>query len=661
MSDSPTTSRNTAGGSSRSGSSVGNRNGGGGGSRSGRGANGNSGGNGGRDANGIGGSGLDGSNRGVDPVTASVIQGALENIATEMGHKLMRMSYSSIIRESEDFGAGLVDAGGQGLAESAQSTPLQSGPIPGYVQGMLRQMAERGDEIRPGDVIMHNDAYAGASHGPDVAFIVPAFHQGRIVGFAVTTAHHLDIGALTPGSCGIVDAIDAYAEGLQFKSIKVYEAGRKIGQVWQLLRDNIRASDLVVGDMEAQIAASRIGADRFVALHERYGVETVEAAGEAAKEHAERLMRSAIAALPDGTWQATTFIDGYLDSDDPTKKHLPLVVTITVDGDEMTVDLTGTAAQVPDRPINMPLVGTVDIAVWLTVRSVLLDTAVHGHIPVNAGLVRPIRLVVPRGCLCNPVFPAPTIARFCPGNQLADTVMKALAEAVPEQVSAGIGNLKVIAFSGLRGETHWVHMEIFEGSYGGRYGMDGMDAVDTLYANTRNNPIEDIESHLPLRVRRYELRDDACGAGRWRGGLGSIREFEYLSDGGGSVEGEGHAYRPWGFRGGGDGQPSSLELVRSNGASTSLPSKVPHTVVKAGDRFVCEGPAGGGYGDPLERDSAQVLDDVLDGFISAETAERDYGVVMSAHNQVDAGATEAVRDARRSCSSTVATREPGGF
>ena len=361
-----------------------------------------------------------GSNRRVDPVTVSVIQGALENIATEMGHKLMRMSYSSIIRESEDFGAGLVDAGGQGLAESAQSTPLQSGPIPGYVQGMLRQLAERGEEIRPGDVIMHNDAYAGASHGPDVAFIVPAFFRGRLVGFAVTTAHHLDIGALTPGSCGIVDAIDAYAEGLQFKSIKVYESGRKIEPVWQLLRDNIRASDLVVGDMEAQIAASRIGAERFVALHERYGLETVEAAGEAAKDHAERLMRAAIAALPDGTWRATTFIDGYLDSDDPTKKNLPPRRRHHRGGRRDDGGPHGhQPIRCPTGPINMPLVGTVDIAVWLTVRSVLLDTAVHGHIPVNSGLVRPIRIVAPRGCLANPrVPPPPPSPASAPGTSL---------------------------------------------------------------------------------------------------------------------------------------------------------------------------------------------------------------------------------------------------
>ncbi|MGE3648458.1 MAG: hydantoinase B/oxoprolinase family protein, partial [Reyranellaceae bacterium] len=432
----------------------------------------------------------------IDPITVSVIQGALENIAIEMGYKLMRMSYSSIIRESEDFGAALVDAEGRGLAESAQSTPLQSGPIPGYVKGVQRILAERGESIRPGDVIMHNDAYSGASHGPDVAFLVPVFIGGRLIAFAATTAHHLDIGALSPGSCGIVEAIDAYAEGLQFKAIKVYDRGVRNDAVWQILRDNIRASNLVVGDMEAQIAASRIGAERLVELVSRYGLDLYERACAALMDHAERLMRQAIARLPDGVYRAETAIDGYLDSPDANKKELPIVVTITKTGDEMVVDLTGTAPQVPDRPINMPLEGTADIAIWLTIRSVLLDTEVHGHIPVNAGLIRPIKIVAPKGCLANPTFPAPTIARFCPGNQLADTVMKALAQAAPSSVSAGIGNLKVIAFSGLKDDTHWVHMEIFEGSYGGRDGKDGMDAVDTLYANTRNNPIEDIETHL---------------------------------------------------------------------------------------------------------------------------------------------------------------------
>jgi len=277
---------------------------------------------------------------------------------------------------------------------------------------------------------------------------------------------------------------------------------------------------------------------------------------------------------------------------------------------------------------------------------VLLDTEIHGHIPVNAGLIRPITIVAPKGCLANPTFPAPTIARFCPGNQLADTVMKALSAAMPGNVSAGIGNLKVIAFSGLKDETHWVHMEIFEGSYGGRLGKDGMDAVDTLYANTRNNPIEDIETHLPLRVLRYELREDVAGAGKWRGGLGSVREFAFLSDGGASVEGEGHRYRPWGFLGGSEGMPAKLDLVVAGGATRALPSKVPHMNVAMDGRFVCYGPAGGGYGNPLERDPAKVADDVLDGVVSVETALKDYGVVASATGVVDQARTAQQRKAR---------------
>ena len=582
----------------------------------------------------------------IDPVTANVIQGALENIAVEMGHKLMRMSYSSIIRESEDFGAALVDTEGRGLCETPQSTPLQSGPIPGYVRGILGLFEERGDTFHPGDVIIHNSAYHGASHGPDVALCVPVFYRNALVGYSVTTAHHLDIGALSPGSCGIVDAMDAYAEGLQFKALKVYDRGLKNAPLWEMLRDNIRASDLVVGDMEAQIAACRIGAERYVTLIEQYGLEVVEAASEELMDYSERMMRAAIEKLPDGVYHAKTYIDGYLDSDDPARRDLPIEVTATVKGSEITVDFTGTAPQVPDRPINMPLKGTTDCAVWLTIRSILLDSAVHGHIPQNSGLTRPIKIIAPSGTLVNPIFPAPTIARFCTGNQAADTLMKALAEAVPTQISAGIGNLHVIAFSGIRDESHWVHMEIHEGSYGGRYGKDGMDAVDTLYANTRNNPIEDLESHLPLRVHRYELRDDACPAGKWRGGIGSVREVEYLEDGGASVEGEGHKYAPWGFAGGADGKTSALTYKRENGEVLHLPSKIPNMAAKTGDRVIMIGPCGGGYGDPLERDPHQVLEDVRDGYISIERAESDYGVIITAAREIDEAATAATRRAR---------------
>ena len=564
----------------------------------------------------------------VDPVTAAVIQGALENIAVEMGHKLMRMSYSSIIRESEDFGAALTDVTGRQLCECRMSTPLQSGPIPGYVRGILRTLERRGETLHPGDVVMHNDPYGGASHGPDVGFCVPVFRGDQMIGFSVTTAHHLDIGALAPGSCGIVDAVDTFAEGLQFKAIKVFDRGTRNAAVWHMLRDNIRASDLVVGDMEAQIKAAEIGAARYLALVDTWGLETVDAAYEDLLDYSERLMRDAIRALPDGTYRATTYIDGYLDDPDPTRRDLPLAVAITVEGDALTVDLTGTAPQLPDKPINMPLEGTVDCAIWLTLRSILLDSADYGPIPQNSGLTRPITIVAPRGTLANPIFPAPVIARFCPGNQLADTVMKALAQVVPHQVSAGIGNLRVVAFSGLQEGRHWVHMEIMEGSYGGRQGRDGLDAVDTLYANTRNNPVEDIESHLPLRVERYELRTDAAAAGEWRGGIGTVREFTFLADGGFSLEGDGHRYAPWGFDGGADGFTASLKLVTAAGEEVALPSKVPYHKARAGDRLVSLGPSGGGYGDPARRDVEAVRDDVRDGLISAGTARDGYPAAM---------------------------------
>ena len=564
----------------------------------------------------------------IDPITAAVIQGAMDTVALEMGYKLMRMSYSSIIRESEDFGAALTDATGRQLCECRLSTPLQSGPIPGYVRNILSTLAARGETLREGDVIMHNDPYGGASHGPDVAFAVPVFLDGALVGWSVTTAHHLDIGALSPGSCGIVDAVDTYAEGLQFKAIKVYDRGEKVDPVWHILRANIRAPDLVVGDMEAQVKAALIGAEAMLALIRQHGLITLQAACEDLMDYSERRLRAAIAAVPDGDYSATTHIDGYLDDPDPSRRNLAICATVKIRGEALTVDLTGTAPQIPDKPINMPLVGTVDCAIWLTVRSILLDAAVVGPVPQNEGLTRPITIIAPLGCLANPVFPAPVIARFCPGNQLADTVMKALAQAVPEQVSAGIGNLRVVALSGLNHGNHWVHMEIMEGSYGGRFGKDGMDAVDTLYANTRNNPVEDIESHVPLRVERYELREEAMAPGQWRGGIGTIREFRFLSDAGFSIEGDGHAYPPWGFQGGADGFTASLTLEAPDGTRRPLPSKVPYAKVRAGDRLISIGPGGGGYGDRLQRDPALVARDVADGLISAATALRDYAVTI---------------------------------
>lgn len=579
---------------------------------------------------------------GIDAISAQVIWGALESIAIEMGHKLTRMSYSSIIRESEDFGAALLDPDCQQLCESVFSTPLQLGPIPGYVRGIKRVFAERGEQFRPGDVIMHNSPYYGASHGPDIAFCVPVFDDNDLIGFSVTTAHHLDIGALVPGSCGIVDAVDAYAEGLQFKAVKVYEEGRKNQQFWHFLADNIRASDMVLGDMEAQISASRTGAERYLELVREHSLTQVLAASAYLMDYSETMLRREIERLPDGAYHADGFVDGFENDPDPAKRDLRISVTVKVEGSDIYIDLTGSSPQIPDRPLNMPLEGTVAIAVYLVLRSILLDTETHEYIPQNSGLIRPIHIHAPLGSLCNPTFPAPTIARFCPGNIVASTLMRALAQAAPTQISAGVGNLKVVAYSGLTGEKYWVYMDITEGSYGGRLGKDGLDCVDTLYANTRNNPIEDIESHYPLRVLRYEMRESGCGPGKWRGGAGSIRDVMFLTPGHASVEGDGHRHAPWGVFGGKDGSCGQL-ILNPQSDQRSLPAMISNLSLKAGDTMRTVSPCGGGYGPADERDAQAVRADIQDGVISAQDAARDYKVVISNESDVDEAATHELR------------------
>ncbi|MCW2951095.1 MAG: hydantoinase B/oxoprolinase family protein [Conexibacter sp.] len=548
----------------------------------------------------------------IDPITAAVIGGGLNSIAVEMGYRLARMSYSSIIRESEDFACAICDHEGRQLCEATQSTPLQSGPIAGYLAGISRRFEEVGDEWRPGDVVIHNHPYYGASHQPDVAFCAPVFVAGELVGFSVTTAHHLDLAALTPGSCGIVTATDTYAEGLLLNAVKVEDEGTRVESAWRIIADNTRIPHLVVGDMEAQVAAVKLGATRLVELIETHGLESVRAASEYLMDHSERMLRNQIELLPDGTYEAEGFLDGFLDHPDPAYSKLRIKVAVTIAGSEMHVDLDGTSPQL-DLPVNMPFVGTVDVAVYVTLRSLLLDTVRHDAVSSNSGLFRPITISAPEGTLANPRFPAPTIARFCSGNIIADTLMRALAPVMPEAVAAGVGNLKVVAYSGEKDGATWVYMDIVEGSYGGRHGKDGLDAVDTLYANTRNNPIEDIESHYPLRVKRYELAEEGAGEGQWRGGLGSVRDFEFLEDGGFSLEGDGNLVPPPGLFGGGDGSAGSVLMNPGTDGEQSLPSKIAYRRVRKGEVLRTVGPCGGGYGDPALRDTAADERDAADG------------------------------------------------
>jgi N-methylhydantoinase B len=562
----------------------------------------------------------------MDPITAQVIHGRLNSIALEMARKLIRMGFSIVIKESEDIGAAITDADGWQLAE-ADTTPLQMGPIPFYVRGLKKVLAERGEEIRPGDVFIHNSPYLGASHAPDLGLIVPVFHGEDLVGFSATTAHHMDIGCAKPGT-SVIDAVDEWAGGLRFEALKLREEGRDNQILWQMIADNVRIPRLVIGDIEAQIAAAEIGAQRLLELMEEMGTEEVFAAQKWFEDYSERMLRAEIAALPDGDYAAEGFVDGFPDLDDPEKRDLRIAVTLRVRGEDLEIDLTGTAPQLNDLPLNMPFEGTVMCSVFTVVRSVLLDTDNHEQVPQNRGISRALKVTAPEGSLANPRFPAPTLARVMPACILTDTLVKAFAEIVPERCCAGCGTLAILSYSGVEKGNYWVHMDIHEGSYGARWTKDGMDAMDTLFTNTRCAPVEEIETEYPLRCVRWELNDYEVGHGQYRGGKGGLREFQFLTDGYISSEADGQRHRPWGLAGGGSAHPAEIWVIDPEGEAERLSSKLPGRSARAGEIYRLVAANGGGTGSPLDRDPALVLDDWLDGIVSLEEAGEAYGVVI---------------------------------
>lgn len=582
----------------------------------------------------------------IDPITARVIQGRLDQIALEMSRKLIRMGFSPVIKEMEDIGCALCDADGWQFAE-ADNTPLQLGPAPYIIQGILQLAREQGRPPRPGDVFVHNDPYLGASHSPDVAIVVPVFDGELLMAWTCAAAHHIDIGASKPGT-SVPDAVDAWADGIRLRGLRLRSAGEDNLELWRMLEDNVRLPRLFIGDLKAQLAAAELGARRFRELVADLGYARIKAAQAWYEDYAERRLRAEIEAIPDGEYHAERDIDGFVNSPDPRHRNLHLAVTLRVKGDALEVDLTGCADQLDDLAINMPLQGTVTCSVLTAVRSILLDEAVSHRIPQNRGLVRPVTIIAPPGSIVNPNFPAPSLCRVMPAIHLTDTVVRAFAEVVPEKCCAGCGSCSVFTFSGFRDGELWAHFEIHEGAYGARAGKDGLDAADTLMTNTRCAPIEEVESTVPIRCERWELNDEPLGHGRFRGGRGGTRQYRYLADTHLACEAEGCEFSPWGMHGGAEGTPLRIRHVDAAGLATALPSKIAMRAARAGDALVIIGANGGGYGNPLDRDPQAVLEDWLDDLVSDAEVEAVYGVrINRPTRQIDAQATATLRQGLR--------------
>ena len=577
------------------------------------------------------------------PILMRVIGGAFSAIAKEMASVLYRMSYSSIIRESEDLGAGIFDRDGNELAES-DSTPMFMGAMPKIVKNVI---AILGEDIHEGDVILHNDPYGGATHSPDVAIVIPIFFEGELVGFSGASAHVLDIGGAYPGLA--IDLVDNWSEGNIYRAVKLQDRGVWQAGLWKHILENVRTPSFNNGDIRAMIAACELAARRYAELLSRYGQETVLGVARSWLDYSEHMLRQEIAKVPDGRYETEV---GWLDDDGVNRGvKLPVKIAVVIEGDEITFDLTGSSNEVPTG-FNCPFEGTTVSAMTFITRMIFLDEEAYPvFVPQNEGMLAPVHVIAPKGSIFNPNYPRACFARFCQVQRAVDLALRALAPVIPNQITAGnSAHLHFLAYSGFNEEEreYWVYLEVDEGSYGGRSGRDGLDSVDCLIANTRNNPIEELEWRFPMRTERYELRDEPCAAGKWRGGIGMVRVNRFLEDTivsceGDRVEGD----PPWGIFGGHDGTLAYGKVTAPDGTQEYWPSKFTGKTLPAGSTIEIAVPNSGGYGDPLERDPAQVLSDVLDGFTTIALAERDYGVVIDPGAMVvDGAATARLRDER---------------
>ena len=549
----------------------------------------------------------------LDPVDYAVISQALLAAAREMGTKLVRSAYSNIVREARDASAAILDPAGNIVAQS-EMVPMQLGSMNTTLRACLGFYPA--ETLTADDFLVNNHPYHGGQHLQDVFIFRPVFVDGELIAFAGSTAHHLDLGG---GSAGLnAMASDVYQEGLLLPPLKFSLSRDWNGGMFErLLAANIRVPDLTLGDFNAQFSAKAIGIERIRQLCTKYGAGTVKATMTGLIDYAERQLRAAIRALPDGVYT------GEDAGDDLEGKGTPLWVRarVTVQGDEMEIDFAGTCDQV-GRNINSPIAST-ESAVMSCIKGVLIG----GDFPFNEGSFRPIRINVPYGSILNPRPPAPVRARMLPCYRAYDAVMKALAQVVPEQaIASGFDNALITCLARLAGGRYRVCLETSGGGFGASAHRDGADGIAAPLSNTTNSPVEAIDMEFDyFRIVGYALNQDSFGHGAQRGGLGTRRTYEMLEDDVDfSLYGDRFEIVPEGLFGGTAGTLSTAELFR-DGKRLDIDLKR-GTRLRKGDRVVISTSGGAGYGDPKLRSRESVREDIAQGVISAETARRVYGL-----------------------------------
>ena len=574
----------------------------------------------------------------IDPITLEVMRNGFYSIADEMIAALIRSSYSTNIKDRRDCSCAIYTSEGDVVvvAQSEIGTPLHLGTMASAVESVMA--AYPFEELEPGDAIAYNSPYpAGPGHLNDLCLVSPIFYQGRLIAIAANQAHHVDMGGFAPGSMPF-GVTEIYQEGLQIPPVRLFRRGELDREIWNLVAENVRPRVEVRGDLMAQFAANTTATRRLSELADKYTTDTVERYLEEMLSYSERRMRAALSTIPKGSYSYEDVLEG----DGITEDLYTIRVTIEAKGDSVRCDFTA-SDDACLGPLNCRW-PSVAACVYYVFKGML-----DPELPPNSGAYRPFQIDVRPGSILSAQYPTAVCnANIITTQRIVDTLLGALSQVMPEKVqaaSAGTMNLLNVGGFNPRANVYYNYIETYAGGQGAMIDQDGMDAIQNHMTNTRNAPVESIESAYPLRVEAYELIPDSEGAGEHRGGIGlrrAVRAEETpirltLASDRAEVQ-------PWGLFGGMPARNSRCEVVSPSGEVTRLPSKVT-TDVGAEHVIVNETSGGGGWGDPKRRDVDAVRADVVAGFVSRERAKAVYGVVIDADSpDVDLEATARLRN-----------------
>lgn len=566
----------------------------------------------------------------LDSVTVEVIHHHLLAAAKEMNRNLIRTSYNTVVYEVQDFGLGIYDRRGRLLAEAPGLAVFTRGND----YGIDKMLDFLGEDFLPGDLILLNYPYWSSAHILDVMAASPIFFEGCLMGFTAVKMHWLDLGQKDAGYC--LDTTSIYQEGLILPCVKIYKGGVLNQELENIIRFNSRLPERVIGDMNAQISSCRTGEKRVVEMVRKFGPDVFELAIEEILDHGERLARSRLAALPNGTWTAEDWVD-----DDGVERDTPvkLQVTVTITDDEMHIDFTG-SDEATKGPINLPVGMTTGVAALAFKAVTTPDT--HA----TEGNFRPLRVTAPAGSVTHAIPPSPTFTLWT-GLLAVEVITKAMSQGMPDIVPACSGG-DVFGFMGVgvHPDTGKMWLEgTNEGvGFGGHSECDGEDGIMHISEpGCRNNPVEILENKAPLLIENYGLRQDSGGAGMYRGGLGVERTYRFLADASALIISKKSKTKPWGMESGQPGQNGYATVWP--GTDREYVSGMLYQDLRKDDRLTNRSGGGGGWGDPMLRDPKKVLADVRSGFVSIKGARDDYRVVIDPDTlDLDVGATLGLRD-----------------